>query len=660
MDNRDTRFQNEREALRAALGRLDAAEGALAEARGLLDALVRGQETPVAPPAALPAPQPTSRALLGGEHGSLSSGRAPIAPYPAPPRPTRAKKNQGNRESTLIRAVAVGGVLITLVGVAFFVAVAIQAGLLGPLGRVVLAYLVAAALLAAAHRFRASAPPAATSALVVTSLYSALATTWLTTTWLGWLPVFLAAVVMVALYAAIGAYDLRAGGRDVTAIWLAVGAALSTFFFPLAADEGINPLPVFLFPLVMAAFAVAFRSHTIQRLAALSALLALGSLLLADGQGQPWILTLVAGILALALGSAGAKYPLGGEEWSRVFATGAVPAVLLPAAAIYLDAVGPNWLAVVLALALLAIGLRMKEAAVLRVWGLAALPIVVLCTAYPDAVYRQQVAGSPLYWRAATVVVFFGLLVALLPTLREAWAMSTWAFVTVMLTGTLADYVLGWRSHAISVEAFLVAVVLLVALVAVATIPGRLPEVGDKWVQVAGLLVALYLSMLSVVGILMRVGSVFGHENGAFLCAHALVSIAWMVLAARFMLSPRGRFTNVGAVLAIVAVIKLVFFDLSALNGVARAFAFLLCGIVLLTIAVRRSAVVKEAGLLGAENVAPNRGDGNAADRAQGDEGRRGEGDGGDGGVETGAGGAGHGDGDRGESGGGEGVGQDR
>ncbi|MCQ9336136.1 DUF2339 domain-containing protein [Corynebacterium phoceense] len=90
------------------------------------------------------------------------------APRPRTPR---------DRESTLIKAVAIGGGVITLAGVAFLVAVAIQAGVLGPAGRVILAYIVSAALLAAAHRFRAKAPAASVTALLATGLYTALATT---------------------------------------------------------------------------------------------------------------------------------------------------------------------------------------------------------------------------------------------------------------------------------------------------------------------------------------------------------------------------------------------------------------------------------------------------------------------------------------------------
>lgn len=41
---------------------------------------------------------------------------------------------------------------------------------------------------------------------------------------------------------------------------------------------------------------------------------------------------------------------------------------------------------------------------------------------------------------------------------------------------------------------------------------------------------------------------------------------------------------------AIGSVVKLVFYDMAAINGLIRAIAFLLCGIALLTIAVKRSS----------------------------------------------------------------------
>ena len=78
-----------------------------------------------------------------------------------------------------------------------------------------------------------------------------------------------------------------------------------------------------------------------------------------------------------------------------------------------------------------------------------------------------------------------------------------------------------------------------------------------------------------------------------YLTGHALVSILWMVLAAWILLaapalSDRASL-GAGMVLAVAAVVKLVFFDLGTLEGLPRALAFLISGIALLAIAALRT-----------------------------------------------------------------------
>lgn len=170
------------ELLRDALRRLDIAEQALSDARASLRDFERQtagvpEMQPIStPPQQAPAPPPVKQPA---QPAAQPQPHAVPPPYPwQAPRP-RAPRD---REKTLISAVAIGGTVITLAGVAFLVGLAIQAGLLGPVGRVVLAYIVAAALLGAGWWFRDKAAPAGVTALVATSLFAALATTFLVVT----------------------------------------------------------------------------------------------------------------------------------------------------------------------------------------------------------------------------------------------------------------------------------------------------------------------------------------------------------------------------------------------------------------------------------------------------------------------------------------------
>src|SRR5699024_4866991 len=90
----------------------------------------------------------------------------------------RPAKPPMTSEEKIMRGVAIGGGVITVAGVILLVSVAIQRGWLGPLGRVIGAYLLAVLLLGAAHYVRKRGTRVeALVALTVTSQIAFLATT---------------------------------------------------------------------------------------------------------------------------------------------------------------------------------------------------------------------------------------------------------------------------------------------------------------------------------------------------------------------------------------------------------------------------------------------------------------------------------------------------
>src|SRR5699024_3848430 len=104
---------------------------------------------PVAPPVTSPAapPPPTPRP------STPMAQRVPN-PYPRPEKPKRPAKPPMTTEEKIMRGVAIGGAAITIAGVILLVAVAIQRGCPGPLGRVLGAYLVGRLLFGAAAWLR--------------------------------------------------------------------------------------------------------------------------------------------------------------------------------------------------------------------------------------------------------------------------------------------------------------------------------------------------------------------------------------------------------------------------------------------------------------------------------------------------------------------------
>ncbi|OFN43218.1 hypothetical protein HMPREF2559_10740 [Corynebacterium sp. HMSC072G08] len=513
-----------------------------------------------------------------------------------------------DRESTLIKAVAIGGGVITLAGVAFLVAVAIQAGLLGPAGRVILAYIVSAALLAAAHHFRAKAPAASVTALLATGLYTALATTWLMALELEWIPAWIAPPIMAVIYLAVGAYAVRVNQRAATGTWLAGGAAVGAVTFSAFNIYYAGSTLVFLIPLIIVGMGIAHKNYGISAIGALSSIL----VYLSVGRPDVWIsldvVTVEAIVTAVILAVLGLKFRISSPYPDFKIHWGVYPAILVVGAAIVANSMWTVWLVAVVTAGLLVLALRapfgsaatetkMTPAADLCAWMLRALPIVLVATTEisdmglaPSVSRSLGLVGFAAFCLAAVLVVNY---------IRDNLTIAIWAFCALWLTWELAERVLGFWSRPISTELFIQAALLAVTLVVLTVLPQRLPRVEDGGVKVVALLLALYLSMLAVVGIALQLGVVTGGTEAAFRLGHAVVSIGWMVLAAWFLLAKHLGLTGLGAALAIGSVVKLVFYDMAAINGLIRALAFLLCGIVLLTIAVKRSSPEEASAISG-------------------------------------------------------------
>ena len=70
-----------------------------------------------------------------------------------------------------------------------------------------------------------------------------------------------------------------------------------------------------------------------------------------------------------------------------------------------------------------------------------------------------------------------------------------------------------------------------------------------------------------------------------FYAGHAIVSVAWLLLAA-WLAIWRHTSLSIGMFLSIGVITKLIFFDMQAIQGVPRITAFILSGIILIGIAV--------------------------------------------------------------------------
>ncbi|ALC05753.1 hypothetical protein CDES_06680 [Corynebacterium deserti GIMN1.010] len=645
----------DRMALRAALEKLSASASAMAEASNEIKDVVARLETPLVDAAPHPTPSPTPAEvqdsapplLIGSDivdiprrvaHLSIAPGdegwplgvdKRRLAPhYPRPTRPAKPAKPPLSSEEKIMRGVAIGGGIITVAGVILLVSVAIQRGWLGPLGRVIGAYLLALALLAAASYVRKRGTRVeAIVALTTTSHLAAIATTSAVVFILDWWPPLIGSAVILAInigFLLIG--RVWADGKHPVFISALLVSGLCALMFPFAYDAW---LPIFS---IVAALVVSYRvsSDITRSIAALFGVLIQFTLLMTWPE-QPWPAALTGVTTTLLLvgltlwdppqADGESQKDIAVEEYWRSFETNTVTTWVSTVAPIIIAIITTfifanidwPWLALIAPIGMAAMGVaahfgnsttQNAHLETTRIAHLVAVAGLALIAGTFVQVFYSELPTKPIY-----VMVFLIAGAALFMWMRTLvnghdmgvvpWV--AWLIASVAMTGVLLRNVVAlsplWLTD---IEALIPAVLILVFIYT--TIAARRVFYGRAlWLQLAVGLVLLTQSAISIVTITTFLGNLIAGNVGmmlGFLIGHAAVSILWMVIAAALMLnrklldSPGALWTGVG--LAVAGTIKLVFFDLVALSGVPRAIAFLLSGIALLTIASMRGRKTAE------------------------------------------------------------------
>ncbi|WP_444876300.1 DUF2339 domain-containing protein [Actinomycetospora aeridis] len=230
--------------------------------------------------------------------------------------------------------------------------------------------------------------------------------------------------------------------------------------------------------------------------------------------------------------------------------------------------------------------------------GPASVPLLAEATvlAVAAAVVRRT---GPLV--AAGVLALVGGLVALAvdapPDLVADF--PTRPFVLTAPGGTATSGVVGELVGALGTSVLLVAVAAtgLFALTRLGALRDRTQTaVAAAWLGVVGL--------YGATGTVVTSALLVSPTRDAFLAGHVLVTVGWT--AAALVLLVRGLQSSLprvlGGVLVVAAVVKLVFFDLTALDGLARVAAFLGAGLVLLAAGAGYARAL--AGVSGAAGAA--------------------------------------------------------
>lgn len=532
-----------------------------------------------------------------GPNGALPPHGGPQRP-PAQPWVPKKPRNPEDQEKTLIGVVAIAGTVITLIGVAFLVGMAIQAGLLGPLGRVILAYVVSLALGGAAWKFRGKAPEAGTTALLATSLYSALVTSLLVVTWLGWWPAWLGAIIMTMLFAAYMAsvHYKPEGFHKLTIMWFAIGMALVSSI--LIANTGVSALPVLIMPLMVLGYSAWRRNDILRGTGALALLLVVANLIMGKASDMHIVANAVLGASAVLLVGLAVHFPTSRRAFGDYTAGLLVPALLLGLCLVRVNFEIPAWILVAAFAAIAAVAWGQLQGRIAL--GVFPVAFALAYKATQLANFSDSEHGASggmsdvrLWVAVVLTAVFYIALVLLLPYLKHGALQAAWVVGVVILVFPLfLSSIAVPQAFREEPTMFASAVLLGLALIATWLRRSQIHGLANNRVYVACATVfALGLSMVAVVGTITGLGGLITGDawgSSPWFASHVVVSVAWMLIAARLLIKHHEGFTGLGILLAIVATLKLTFFDLAALSGIFRALAFLLSGLVLLVIAVRR------------------------------------------------------------------------
>jgi hypothetical protein len=312
------------------------------------------------------------------------------------------------------------------------------------------------------------------------------------------------------------------------------------------------------------------------------------------------VIAVVLAALATGLGTAVPASRRGLRVVPVAVVLGAAPAPLL-VTAVEIDHWGGAGLAAVAVVGLAAVAFAPVDR-VLRVVATAGAAVALFVAtqlALDGAAVTLVVLGEALVATVAAAVLrsrvllaigaAFGLLATLAAVTRDAPLEALLEFPSEPYAGV---------STTAEITAAGVALLVLVLAVALLVAGGRVGLVrpdattAPLWVPVG--LVGLYGTTSLVVTLALLVAP----DRAGFTAGHALVTVSWtvaaLVLLARGISRPALRVA--GMVLVGAAVLKLVLFDLVALDGLARVAAFLGAGLVLLAAGTRYARMVAEAG----------------------------------------------------------------
>lgn len=560
----------------------------------------RGPSASVAPASVAPASQAPVPRTAPVPRAAAPDRGVDAPPELSPAGPSRRPWWQRGNLVAMLLGVAGAGVM--LLGVTLLVVIAIQAGVFGPVPRVLSGAVLAAGLGAVGVWLHRRSPGnVGATALMGTGLAAAYLDLAAVTVLYGWVPPVVG-VVAAGLVAAIGAAVARAWDSQFLASLSWGGAGLLA---PVVTGLDSWVGPAFLLALVAgSAAAHAQQAWPWLRLARWvpAILVHLAAVIRATEQGSGAVAVV---LLTSVLATLGVLETLGRtrrrEDWASllVVPTSGIPLLL---GAGLLDGTPRIALRATVALAYLGIAALMagRRTPLAVHAGLLVLATAHLVAASADALSAPLRLGAVAALAAAYLLAAGLDRTRVLGVLGTALAVLTglsWLEIGITLLGAGTATRTGWEQVAASA---LVALALLALAVAHRCGTAPRPELGLPAGTLAS--VGALVPASGVVVLLgVRAGAAVDDPAGGFVAGHALVTLAWLALAVALLvlgprrLAPASLPLVAGLALAALAVGKLVLFDLASLSGLWRVLAFVGGGALLLVMATTYAASQHDA-----------------------------------------------------------------
>lgn len=511
----------------------------------------------------------------------------PLPPSPAAPpaAPLPPREPWWQREGMIARVLASVGAAITLIGLAFLLAMAIQYGYFGPAARVISGGILSVAMIGAGFfAKRRGLNDAGAVGLVATGFAAAYLDIMAVTRIYEWVPA-IGGLVLAGLVAIGGLVIARMWRSEMLGVITALGVGL---LGPAIGGGQVAVVGGFL--LIMAAATALAPGSDRWSFLDLARVLPPAIYFSSQAANAPQTvsllaITLVAGICGLAI--LGLRDSRVGETlaWGIPIATLAAVAGGLATERWYGTAVLVVLSALLLLTAVAAppradlpAGYRVREVAIATA-GATTLVAVVHATDSAQAPLVLLIAA--LAW-VVTAILLRDRVVALTGTALSALAiLLAFRLIPMLLARPLADRIT--LTH-LGETVLVVALLATLGVLAYRLLPETIARTWGR-VLVAGAVVCT-AGVAIVAGAL--IGGVIADPRSGFTAGHAAATIIWAGIATYLLIHGLRRTADAslavraGLVLVVVVVAKLFLFDLATLSGFARVLAFVLAGILLL------------------------------------------------------------------------------